>query len=190
MIFKLQTPNIRSAIRAGTLILAIILLYSSCKERKADTVTETLVIYNAADSLLADGKTMVLVPVVGRLVFIDSTLPLEKKISILADTLSVVHFNGLKIDLLRITNTDDYRVMVVNLQENNDFRGPGTVAPYHSWYDFFQGSYGGQSTTIILTNTLLQKTYPGEWPSVLEIYYNGTPIEEWDHINLNGRLER
>lgn len=61
---------------------------------------------------------------------------------------------------------------------------------YDSWYDYFQGSYGGQHTAITLRETLLQPGYQGKWIDGIVFYYQGEPIEIWDHFNFSGIQSR
>jgi hypothetical protein len=87
-------------------------------------------------------------------------------------------------------NGDNYKVLKVNLKENPGFKMPDSLGHYRSWYDFFQGSMGGGRTTIILTESTLQKQYKGEWVDAVEFYYQNEKIGDWDHIFLSGIIKR
>ncbi|MDP3002818.1 MAG: hypothetical protein Q8N38_06805 [Bacteroidales bacterium] len=47
-------------------------------------------------------------------------------------------------------NESDYKILKINLKENPGFIMPDNLGHYRTWYDFFQGSMGGEQTTIIL----------------------------------------
>lgn len=108
------------------------------------------------------------------------------QLRILADRLSRFRFEGHPIEVLRIEESRDQRIAVVDLREP-EYEGATT------WqHGFFQGSTGGQFTTMTLTRTFLQPEYDGEWIDAVEFLYQGEPIEEgdWDHTALYGTITR
>ena len=110
---------------------------------------------------------------------------LLQKLKILADKLSKFEFQYHPIKVLKIENRNGKNIALIELKEP-DYSGAFT------WRGgFFQGSTGGLSTTIKLTETFLQKDYQGEWIDGVEFYYEGQPIsDEWVHIRLNGTIFR
>jgi len=111
-------------------------------------------------------------------------MPLKETVAVLADRLSRTQFRALPIEVLTITERGGKRIARINLREDADPTHGGA-----SWRGgYFQGSAGGQATTMILKKTFLQPTYAGEWIDGVEFYYEGRPIrgEDWDHITLDG----
>jgi hypothetical protein len=97
----------------------------------------------------------------------------------------------LKIEALGIDQSkDNYKILKVNLKENPGFKMPDSLGHYRSWYDFFQGSMGGERTTIILTESTLQKQYKGDWVDAVEFSYQNEKIGDWDHLFLSGIIKR
>ena len=191
---------VRLVLRIGLFSsVALLLFIFGCRPHKPvdePAATQNLIIYGAMDTvMLCDdfgriGKTL---PVVDRYISIPKNLSLEEKVSILLDSLSLIRFNGLSIELLSLKHTPDGQTLLqVNLQENEAFSGPGSLPFYQSWYDYFQGSTGGLHTSIILRETILQPNYtgPGNWIDAVEFFYMGRPIvkNNWDHIVLWGRI--
>ena len=80
--------------------------------------------------------------------------------------------------------------VIVNLLEKDTYDGPGSLPSYQAWYDFFQGSAGGINTQITLEESFLQKEFNGPWIKGVKFFYQSSPIEEWDHINLSGLKTR
>jgi len=62
--------------------------------------------------------------------------------------------------------------------ENSGFKTPDSSGKYLSWYDFFQGSSGGQHTTVVLTESILQRELKGDWINEVEFYYQNEKIGE------------
>ncbi|HSV88598.1 MAG TPA: hypothetical protein VLH61_08145 [Bacteroidales bacterium] len=179
--------------------VALLLFIFGCRPRKPvdePAATQNLIIYGVIDTvMLCDdfgsiGRTL---PVVDRYINIPSDLSLEEKVSLLLDSLSLISFNGLDIEVLSLKQTPDGQTLLqVNLQENETFSGPGSLPSYQSWFGYFQGSTGGLHTSIILRETILQPDYtgPGDWIDAVEFFYMGSPIVKytWDHITLWGRI--
>jgi hypothetical protein len=115
---------------------------------------------------------------------------LIKGVAELMDSVSKNNFHNLKIEVLGIDTESNFKVLKINLKENPGFVIPDSLGKYHSWYDYFQGTDGGQETTMILTESALQKQFKGDWVDAVEFYYQGEKIGEWDHINLSGLIKR
>jgi len=116
---------------------------------------------------------------------IDETLTIQQKLRILLDEISRRHFSDRPpIEILRTRKTKEGFVVTLNLREDGeDF--------YRSkWYQSFQGSTGGWWTFFQLVYTPLQPDYPGFWFSGVNVFWNGNPIEELDHIDLSGEKRR
>jgi len=111
-------------------------------------------------------------------------LSLGKKLEFLAYYISYFKFGMNPIEILSIDESDGKRIAVINLKEPDE-KGRRT------WKGiYFQGSTGGGITQHILEYSFLQRDYEGEWIDGIEFYYEGKPIEEWDHINLTGTILR
>ncbi len=169
----------------------IITTFSSCKEREKDVETEvereSFAIYVGKDTFIAERNTYEMIPHKDREIVIDKNKTIKEKISSIADTLSESYFNNLKIDVSEIYSTGSSgKIANINLVESPDFEGPGSLSPYRSWYDFFQGSYGGQNTTIVLKESILQRDYKGQWIDGVVFFYQGDSIREMDHVRLEG----
>lgn len=170
----------------------IIAYYTGCKMDKEPIAKhfDQFRIYVNKDTSLENG-IQTTVTSVGRKIEIPASLDLSDKIKILLDSISFHYFNNLPIELAKIDNSDDgLKILFINLKESSDYNGPGSVEPYKSWYDYFQGSSGGLNTTTILTRSILQKEYPGKWIDGVMFMYQGDSIGIWDHINLNGLILR
>lgn len=118
---------------------------------------------------------------VGFCVVVPQDLPLLQKVRFLADRLSTYRFRNLPIEVLEIENRKGKHIAVIDLQEED--------RPIWSTH-YFQGSTGGYVTQTVLTMTFMQPDYKGEWIDGVEFYYQGKPMEEWDHINLTGTILR
>jgi hypothetical protein len=49
---------------------------------------------------------------------------------------------------------------------------------------------GGEATSIILKESILQRNYEGKWIDELEVYYQNEPIGQWDRVQLSGTILR
>lgn len=174
-------------------IICILLVMSliSCNSKKTAIISEEFALYSTRevfDSTLGYDK---MVPVAVRYISIPADMDLLKRIGILVDSVSACNFNNLKMDVLGIdARGDSNKVLKVNLKENPGFKMPDSLGHYRSWYDFFQGSMGGGRTSIILTESTLQKQYKGEWVDAVEFYYQNQKIGDWDHLFLSGTIMR
>ncbi len=121
---------------------------------------------------------------VGFCVVVPADLPLLQKVRFLADRMSTYRFRSLPIEVLEIENRKGKHIAIIDLREWDYSSRP-------SWRTgYFQGSTGGYMTQTVLTKTLLQPDYRGEWIDGVEFHYQGKPMEEWDHINLTGTILR
>jgi hypothetical protein len=164
----------------------------ACRREPVQEEFSRLTIFGARDTLLPGEMAMRTVAVAVHEISVPTAVALIEKVQLLADSLSALRFNGLEIEVLEITQASGYgRVLRVNLAEDAAFSGPGSLPPYQSWYDFFQGSAGGMETTITLRATFLQPGIDLEWVEGVQFYYDGNPIREgdWDHLILHGIIK-
>jgi len=96
------------------------------------------------------------------------------------------------IEILELDiNKQGYKSLKVNLNEFPGFTTPNSLGGKHqTWYDYFQGSAGGQHTTVVLIESILQNDYTGDWIDEVEFYYQNEKMGEWDHISLSGTVVR
>lgn len=171
----------------------ILILLIGCQEVKkpVEIQTEAFSIYASKDTFLSKENAYQQIAYIDKSITLEQSKTVFEKLTIIADTLSNHYFNGLSIEL-----TDNFpdgnggSIVKVNLVERPEFKGPGSLHSYQSWYDFFQGTMGGTNTTIILKESLLQRDYKGQWINGLVFYYQGKPIGEFDHIDLYGIIKR
>jgi len=111
-------------------------------------------------------------------------LPLQEKLTALANEISTKVFKGLPITIVKIETINGSKKAIINLQE-------GGNDPNASWSRvYFQGSAGGNITSKTLIETFTQKSYTGDWIDSMEFQYNGTSIEAQHVPNLNGTIKR
>lgn len=173
-------------------IALVSLIFIGCKkEQKSIKVsTDSFPIYILKDSITDDG-TYRQMQYTDRIIPIATEKTVLEKLIIISDTLSKHYFNGLQIEIKASKPEDtNLSTIQINLIENPEFKGPATLPAYQSWYDYFQGAYGGQNTTVILKESFLQREYKGKWIDQIEFFYQGKPIGDWDHIDLSGIIQR
>lgn len=162
-------------------LLAIILLltFTACGPRQetGEQEMELFALYVGKDSIMPGDEGIRMVAEVDRTIGIPADIELAEKVRLLADSVSEYYFNGLEINILEIESG----VLTLDLREPEAFEGPGSLPSYQSWYDYFQGSYGGQHTSIVLRQSFLQPGYKGNWIDDVIFYYQGEPLEE-DHM--------
>lgn len=100
---------------------------------------------------------------------IDDALPLEGKLSALAETLSVEAFEGTPIEVGQIKEEDGKKVVSVDLKGKE------------AWNKFFQGTTGGALTQTALIDTFLQREFKGEWIDGVTFTLDGEQINS-DHV--------
>jgi hypothetical protein len=171
--------------------ILLLLLFVSClagcgpRPEPAYTAPETLVLYTGRDTLLPGETETRMVAVPDHELSVDPALAMEEKISLIAAALSDIYFRGLEIQVISLEEVEGTGLVLhINLLEPEAFDGPGSLPSYQSWYDFFQGSYGGQQTSIRLKESFLQPQYQGPWIDRVRFFYNGQPLEGWDHLVL------
>jgi hypothetical protein len=169
------------------LTISILIPYNS---NGCDTEIEFFPIYNPKGVFSIEHHAYTLVPVIDHLIPINKNDELEVKLVSILDTLSHSYFNDLALVLIKIDTSSRFKIAHINLRENPDYNGPGSLGFYQSWYDFFQGSSGGQHTSIILEENVLQRLYKGAWIDAVVFYYQGEEIGEMDHLDLSGQINR
>ena len=107
-------------------------------------------------------------------------LPMDKKLNHLASKLSHNLFQDKSIVFLGIKTEDGKEVAYFDLEDKNK-------DSTKSWYPFFQGSSGADSTLNSIKETLLQREYKGDWIDGIRITYNGS-YTELDHITFEDRV--
>lgn len=170
--------------------LTSILTYG-CKSHVAIKEVDEFALFTTTEIFDSLSESYKLIPSVERLITMPKNQSLEKKVSDLLDSISKNNFHNLKIELLSITeSTEGKKSLIVNLKEDPGFIIPDSLGRYHSWYEFFQGSMGGEQTTIILVESILQREYTGNWIDEVEFNYQSEKIGEWDHAFLKGVIKR
>lgn len=108
---------------------------------------------------------------------------LKDQLNVVASTLSRFKFSNLPIEVMRIEDRNGKKIALIDLREDSNHQS--------SWETgYFQGSTGGGATTLTLAKSFLQPNYKGDWIDGVEFYYKGKPMSEWDHVNLQGIIER
>jgi len=167
------------------------ILVIGCKSNKASRETDEFALYTTKEVYDSASRSIIIVPAIDRIISIASNQSLDNKVNSLLDSISKNSFNNLKIESLGIAEIRmGYKSLKVNLLENSGFKTPDSSGKYLSWYDFFQGSSGGQHTTVVLTESILQREFTGDWINEVEFYYKNEKIGDWDHISLSGTLKR
>lgn len=178
----------------GIVIIVVTFTLISCKDSKkiVENESEAFKLYTSKDTFLVDQQLTRQIPTVERIIRIEKNRSILEKLQTIADSLSIYYFNGLRLEVStdQNNNTKDSAYVIVNLLEKDSYDGPGSLPSYQSWYDFFQGSFGGLNTQITLEESFLQKGFNGSWIKGLRFYYQGSPIEESDHVNLSGLKTR
>ena len=165
--------------------------FSGCNSTNTLDKVDEFVLYQTIELYDSTSGSIKLNPVIDRIISIPANQSLEKKIKILLDSISKNNFNNLRIETLRIDESQNgYKSLKINLKENPGFIIPDSLGKNRSWYDFFQGSSGGEHTTIILTESIFQRQYYGDWIDEVEFYYQDEKMGEWDHISLSGIIKR
>ncbi len=204
--FTLTAPGPSSAARtllAASLVLGLLgAAGCSPEDNAAPAPSERFALYGWDE----DGEHVI----VKGYVEIPAAVSLQEKLTRLAGALSRKQFSGLPLTVLRIDERPEGRVAVIAIgesaqnspllaqqarlfSENRDGeamaleeRLTGKLWCRH----FFQGSAGGGMTTGSLRNTFLQPEHQGPWIDALEFYYEGAPMDPWDHVSLDGLILR
>ena len=102
--------------------------------------------------------------------------PLLNKMNYLGAEIGVKFFGGLTMEAKEIKTVNGKKVLIVNLIE-----GSGAVGEKSWVYDYFQGSTGGNVSTVALTETFLQKEYSGTWIDGVQFLLDGEKID-FEHV--------
>jgi len=171
-------------------LLSIITVYG-CKSNIAPKETDEFALFIATEIFDSASGSYKLIPSVERLILIPTNQSLEEKLDDLLDSVSKNNFKDLNIEILSVEETQPgYKSLKVNLKENPGFIIPDSLGNYRSWYEHFQGSMGGDQTTLVLIESILQREYTGDWIDEVEFYYQGEKLGEWDHVFLSGKIKR
>lgn len=165
--------------------LAILILFLSSFKCIAQVERELLPIY--IEKMVEVNNTYYHASVVDRYIEVDSKMTIQDKIRNLCNVLSKDYFNGAKMELLEIKTVEGLKVMKINLAEAKDLENDSEFNINRVWYHYFQGTTLGGNTTTLLTETLLQRHYKGEWINAVFFYWNHVPFPfEYGHVKLNG----
>jgi len=174
-----------------SIYITLVISLLSCNSNKTTRDFNEFALYSTKESYDSVVGFNKMTPIIDRYISISTNQNLLIKISILLDSVSAHNFNNLKIEILGVDkNGSDFKTLKINLKENPGFIMPDSLGHYRTWYDFFQGSMGGEQTTIILIESILQKQYKGDWVDAVEFYYQNEKIGEWDHTSLSGIIKR
>jgi hypothetical protein len=181
--------NIQSQISKFCILLCI--GFIGCNSNKTLNKVDEFALFTTIEVFDSINGSIKMIPTIDRIISIPANQSLEKKINILLDSISKNNFKNLKIETLRIDEIQNgYKSLKLNLRENPGFIIPDSLGKYRSWYEFFQGSTGGEHTSIILKESILQRQYGGDWINEVEFYYQNEKMGEWDHIFLSGTIKR
>ncbi len=138
-----------------------------------------------------DNITIQFVPVVDQYLLIEQYFSVSNKIKYLLNTLSADYFNGAKLEFLEIKTVEGLKVLKINLAEVDNLENDSEYNLNRIWFHYFQGTTLGGNTTTLLTETLLQKHYKGDWIDAVFFYWNHVPFPfEYGHVKLSGILTR
>jgi len=167
------------------------ILIWNCSNSKTFKLDNEFALYATSEIKDSVNNSFKLVPIVDHYITIPNNYDLLKTIKVLIDSISRNSFNNQRIEILRAEEKDNgSMLLVINLLENDNFIIPDSLGHYRTWYDFFQGTMGGEVTSIVLKESILQRNYKGRWIDELQVYYQNEPIGEWDHIQLSGSIMR
>ncbi|MEG0386955.1 hypothetical protein [Niameybacter sp.] len=114
-------------------------------------------------------------------VVIEKDMSLQEKIQQIADEISRLAFEGLKIQVEEIKTIGNKKIALINLKD---------IGETSEWMNqYFQGSTGAGITMTILEESLLQRNSPYSWIDGIEIVYNGEILSS-SHIELGNILYR
>ncbi len=184
--------------RMAIISLGIIALFMhtifirNCTHPPAEKTSEikTYYLYSARDTFMEKKNYYKTIPKVDRKISIADSVDIEGTLQCIGDSLSAFYFNDLEIEVDLKSKGTRGKIAHINLLEKPGYNGPASLPPYESWYDFFQSSSGGQSTSIRLKTSFLQPDYEGEWIDGMFFFYQDDSIGLWDHMNLSGFIKR
>jgi len=171
-------------------ILSIALL-CSCESPKIQTEVDQFIIYKTTVGLNSNTGAIQFQLSVDHMVSFPKNQPLEFKVKALLDSISKYNFDSLILEYFSLTeNPDSTKSLVVNLKESPTFIIPDSVGTFNSWYEIFLGSFGAEKTSVVLSNSILQKEFTGDWIDEVEFYYQNNKISDWDLPALSGVFKR
>lgn len=109
-------------------------------------------------------------------VYISNNVDLKQKLTSISNVLSEGYFSNLPIEVVKIEETSDKKIVVINLKESNVNQGVKDYGKFkgETWaLNYLQGSAGGSMTSVTLIETLLQRDHAGEWIEGVRFLYNG-----------------
>lgn len=127
---------------------------------------------------------------IGGYININNDVELKEKLVTLTSTLSEKYFDNLPIEVLNIEDVDGKKIAVINLMESKDNQVIKEVEKFKgsSWATlYFQGSTGGQVTSITLIETLLQREYEEQWIDGVKFLYNNETCD-YEHVPELGKV--
>ena len=93
---------------------------------------------------------------------------LEENLKEICNQLSYLSFSNLPINLVKIENVDNKKIAVINLEDTDNMKWSSK---------YFQGSAGGQITSVSLIESILQRDLNLPWIDGVKFLYNDSPIE-------------
>lgn len=99
-------------------------------------------------------------------VYISNNVDLKQKLTSISNVLSEGYFSNLPIEVVKIEETNDKKIVVINLKESNVNQGVKDYGKFkgETWaLNYLQGSAGGSMTSVTLIETLLQRDHAGAW---------------------------
>jgi hypothetical protein len=158
-----------------------VFVLSSCKRKGITENDYPIYIYKES---IANGRSNFELHT-KKTIWVSASLDVKQQLQIIADSIADIAFNGLQIKITEIEfTTDTAAIAEINLIENSLFTTPGSVAPYQSWYDFFQGSAGGSFTYHTLQANFLHRKINDTSVVALRFLYNGSDEVTFDHVPL------
>jgi hypothetical protein len=168
-----------------TIGFLVMLFYQCASTKEPDNSGDSFSIYVGQDSLTENENYYKMFPTVDTTVSLEGAQNLTDSIQVFCNIISKKYFRSLKIEFSRIDQIKYQKVLYLNLQENENYTTPSEYKG-ESWYQYFQGSTGGNMTMITLVQSLLQMEFKGTWIDVVIYSYQGKEMGEWDSVNLRG----
>ncbi|MGV8980914.1 hypothetical protein [Clostridium sp.] len=122
--------------------------------------------------------------------YISEDLSVKNKLDALSKAISEIHFNNLPIEVYEITEIAGKKIVVINLKESEENQKISDVLQFKgdSWATgYFQGSTGGEMTSVSLIETFLQKDYKGQWIDGVKFLYNNK-VCDFQHVPDLGQV--
>lgn len=178
-------------ITSTSLLFIFPVLTWNCNNSRSSRLDNEFALYSTGEVKDSVNDFYKIVPIVDHYITIPNDYDLLKTINVLLDSVSQNSFNNQKIEVLLIEEKENGSILlIINLSEHENFVIPDSLGHYRTWYDFFQGTLGGEATGIILKESILQRNYKGRWIDELQVYYQNEPFGDRDHIQLSGSIMR